>query len=102
MAPGENPHEKPVNHTFLADYNRRDVIPRAAVKLPGGIKLFLYLLYIHFLILNQYKGFSRWCARKGLQRKAHRICIGKSEDWERKARFFCPAAGKKMRPDSEF
>jgi hypothetical protein len=28
------------------------------------------------------------CARKGLQRKAHRICISKSEDLERKARFF--------------
>jgi hypothetical protein len=36
--------------------------------------------------------------RKGLQWKAHRKRIGASEDLERKARFFCPAAGKKMRP----
>jgi hypothetical protein len=27
--------------------------------------------------------------REGLQRKARRICMGKSEDLERKARFFC-------------
>jgi hypothetical protein len=32
--------------------------------------------------------------RKGLKRKSHRICIGKSEDLERKARFF---AKQKMR-----
>jgi hypothetical protein len=32
--------------------------------------------------------------RKGLQRKAHRICIGKSEDLERKARFFAVLAAK--------
>jgi hypothetical protein len=40
-------------------------------------------------------------ARKGLERKAHRICIGKSEDLQRKARFFCPVSGKKMRTDSD-
>jgi hypothetical protein len=28
--------------------------------------------------------------RKGLQRKARRICMGKSEDLQRKARFFTP------------
>jgi hypothetical protein len=33
-------------------------------------------------------------ARKGLQRKARRICIGKSEDLERKARFFAALAAK--------
>jgi hypothetical protein len=38
---------------------------------------------------------ARGCAM-GLQRKAHRICIGKSEDLERKARFF---AKQKMRTD---
>jgi hypothetical protein len=32
----------------------------------------------------------------GLQRKSHRICIGKSEELERKARFF---AEQKMRTD---
>jgi hypothetical protein len=32
-------------------------------------------------------------ARKGLERKAHRICIGKSEDLERKARFPALRAG---------
>jgi hypothetical protein len=32
--------------------------------------------------------------RKGLQRKAHRICMSKSEDLQRKARFF---AKQKMR-----
>jgi hypothetical protein len=36
--------------------------------------------------------------REGLQRKAHRICIGKSEDLERKARFFCPSSDKKNAP----
>jgi hypothetical protein len=40
--------------------------------------------------------------RKGLQRKAHRICIGKSEDFERKARFFARLwaknAPKKYKP----
>jgi hypothetical protein len=42
----------------------------------------------------------RWCAREGLQRKAHRKRLGASEDWERNARFFCPrGAGKKTRPD---
>ncbi|MDR1316994.1 MAG: hypothetical protein LBK13_08995, partial [Spirochaetales bacterium] len=30
--------------------------------------------------------------RKGLERKAHRICIGKSEDLERKARFLALCA----------
>jgi hypothetical protein len=45
-------------------------------------------------------------ARKGLKRKAHRICIGKSEDLARKARFFavCEFAEQihkpqKMRPN---
>jgi hypothetical protein len=33
----------------------------------------------------------------GLQRKAHRKRMGASEDLERKARFFCPPGGKKMR-----
>jgi hypothetical protein len=36
----------------------------------------------------------RWCARKGLERKAHRICIGKSEDLERKARFLGRPPGR--------
>jgi hypothetical protein len=36
---------------------------------------------------------SLW-ERKGLQRKAHRLCIGKAEDLQRKARFFTPR-GKK-------
>jgi hypothetical protein len=35
--------------------------------------------------------------RKGLQRKPHRICVGKSEELERKARFF---AEQKMRHES--
>jgi hypothetical protein len=33
--------------------------------------------------------------REGLQRKARRICMGKSEDLERKARFFCGLPAKK-------
>jgi hypothetical protein len=36
--------------------------------------------------------------RKGLERKAHRNCIGNSEDLERKARFFA-VQPQKMRPD---
>jgi hypothetical protein len=38
--------------------------------------------------------------RKGLKRKAHRICISKSEELKRKARFFA-AAPQKMRLNSE-
>jgi hypothetical protein len=32
----------------LADYGRGNVFPGAVVELPGGVHLFLYLLYIHF------------------------------------------------------
>jgi hypothetical protein len=39
--------------------------------------------------------------RKGLEWKAHRKRMGASEDLERKARFFCLAAGKKMRQKHE-
>jgi hypothetical protein len=35
-------------------------------------------------------------ARKGLQWKARRICMGKSEDLERKARFFAALAAKNV------
>ncbi|MDR1317557.1 MAG: hypothetical protein LBK13_11865 [Spirochaetales bacterium] len=34
----------------------------------------------------------RWCARNGLKRKSHRICISKSEELERKARFLARSA----------
>ncbi|MDR1315499.1 MAG: hypothetical protein LBK13_01390, partial [Spirochaetales bacterium] len=34
-------------------------------------------------------------ARQGLQWKARRICFGKSEDLERKARFFAAESRKK-------
>jgi hypothetical protein len=40
--------------------------------------------------------------RKGLQRKAHRICIGKSEDLERKARFGGRVSGRRMRLRTAF
>jgi hypothetical protein len=46
--------------------------------------------------------------RKGLQRKARRICISKSEDLQRKARFFAVwefaaqiPKPQKMRPNSK-
>jgi hypothetical protein len=35
-------------------------------------------------------------ARKGLQRKAHRNCIGNSEDLQRKARFFARLRAKNV------
>jgi hypothetical protein len=57
---------------------------------------------IHLIHLFRLRGkffFFELPPRQGLERKAHRICIGKSEDLERKARFFCPAAGKKRRPN---
>jgi hypothetical protein len=43
--------------------------------------------------LWQFRGCMLSCrSRKGLQRKAHRICMGKSEDLERKARFLALCA----------
>jgi hypothetical protein len=59
---------------------------------------FFYMIYVptELPLAIQWHGFEL-PPRKGLQRKAHRICIGKSEDLERKARFFA-AMPQKMRP----
>jgi hypothetical protein len=42
---------------------------------------------------NREKAKRPW-ARKGLQWKSRRICIGKSEELERKARFFAGCMGE--------
>jgi hypothetical protein len=39
------------------------------------------------LVANLHSQIRSLRTRKGLQRKARRICMGKSEDLERKARF---------------
>jgi hypothetical protein len=48
---------------------------------------------------QQVKSRNKPVGRKGLQRKAHRICIGKSEDLERKARFFARFERAKNAPE---
>jgi hypothetical protein len=50
--------------------------------------------YPAFFVNAKHSQKTCWRPRKGLQRKAHRICMGKSEDLERKARFFAALAAK--------